>query len=266
MKTIAKQLFPKYLIKISLLAFILFVSCDKKKGTQKKGTATIKLEKLTNSPSYSDASLVLREFQNDTYADHDTIHFKFEVGDYVLGAQTDSKNNGELANSKKGQHIHFILNNQPYSTYYTPDFKKNIPHGTHHLVAFLSRSYHESVKNKNSVVVTKITAGENTKDTIGLDMDAPTLIYSRPKGKYVGKDTNSVLLDFFVLNTELSEKGNKVKATINNQEFSITEWSPYLIKGLPTGITSITLELIDAKGNPIPGPFNKVTRTITIEK
>ena len=266
MKTIANQLFPKYLLKISLLTFILLASCDKKKSTQKKGTASIKLEKLTNSPSYSDASLVLREFQNDTYANHDTIHFNFALSNYALGAQTESKNNSELANSKKGQHIHFILNNQPYSAYYTPSFKKNIPHGTHHLVAFLSRSYHESVKNKNSVFVTKITAGENAKDTLGVDMDAPTLIYSRPKGKYVGKDTERVLLDFFVLNTKLSENGNKVKATINNQEFIISEWAPHTISGLPTGTTTIGLELIDAKGNPITGPFNKVTRTISIEK
>ncbi|MGB2129435.1 MAG: hypothetical protein ACPHXR_08170 [Flavicella sp.] len=266
MKPINFLSFRKHQLTISYLALLVIFACGKKKETEKKETPKIVLEKLTNSPLYSDASLVLREFQNDTHENHDTIHFKFEVGDYVLGAQTDSKNNSELANSKKGQHIHFILNNQPYSAYYTPNFKKNIPHGVHHLVAFLSRSYHESVKNENSVVVTKLIAGENTKDTIGLDMEAPTLIYSRPKGKYVGNDTKGVLLDFFVINTELSEKGNKVKATINNQEFTITEWVPYVIKGLPTGITNINLELIDAKGNPIPGPFNKVTRSITIEK
>ena len=67
-------------------------------------------------------------------------------------------------------------------------------------------------------------------------MDAPTLIFiNRPKGTYTGKDTKEVLLDFFVLNTSLSEQGNKVKATINDQEFLITEWVPHLMKGLPLG-------------------------------
>ena len=35
-------------------------------------------------------------------------------------------------------------------------------------------------------------------------MEAPTIIYSRPKGKYSGKDAKRILLDFFVLNTTIS--------------------------------------------------------------
>ena len=129
-----------------------------------------------------------------------------------------------MANSGKGQHIHFILNNQPYSAHYEGSFNKEIPLGSHHLVAFLSRSYHESVKNESSVFVKNLIVGEAYKDSIAPNIDAPTLIYSRPKGTYTGRDTKEVLLDFFVLNTSLSEQGNKVKATINDQEFLITEW------------------------------------------
>ncbi len=75
-----------------------------------------------------------------------------------------------------------------------------------------------------------------------------------------------MLLDFFVLNTKLSENGNKVRATINNSEFIITEWVPHLIKGLPMGEVTILLELIDKEGNVIEGPFNKVTRTVMLKK
>jgi hypothetical protein len=95
-------------------------------------------------------------------------------------------------------------------------------------------------------------------------MDAPTLIYSRPKGKYAGKDTENLLLDFFVLNTTLSESGHKVKATINGETFTIAEWAPYVIKGLPKGKVTIHLELVDANGDFVPGPFNEVTRTVTL--
>ena len=135
----------------------------------------------------------------------------------------------------------------------------------HHLVAFLSRSHHESVKSENSVVVKKLVVGDNPEDKLGLDMDAPTLIYSRPKGTYVGKDADYLMLDFFVLNTELSETGNKVRATINGQEMLITKWEPYIMKGLPKGEVSIKLELIDAEGNVIPGPFNTVERKVTLK-
>jgi hypothetical protein len=97
-------------------------------------------------------------------------------------------------------------------------------------------------------------------------MDAPTLIYSRPKGEYSGKGTENVLLDFFVLNTTLSEDGPKVKATVNGKEFIITEWAPHVLRGLPLGEVTINLELIDADGNLIEGPFNSVTRKVTLKK
>lgn len=225
---------------------------------------SITLEKLEGSPAYLDAALGMKQPASADIKGVGETSFSFTVENYELGAQTTGDNAEVLANSGKGQHIHFILNNQPYSAHYEPDFKKELPEGVHHLVAFLSRSYHESVKNPNSVVVKKLTVGNNPKDAVGLEMLAPTLIYSRPKGTYSGKDTDNLLLDFFVLNTTLSEEGNKVRATINGQEFMITEWAPQIIKGLPMGEVSIDLALVDDEGDLIPGPFNKVSRTVTL--
>jgi hypothetical protein len=262
----------KFFKSIALIfcATIVLTSCktEKKKEAVTKEVekiSKITIEKLTDSPAYADAVLQLKEPSNTENIKEGAVDFKFEVANYELGAQTDSPNASKLANSGKGQHIHFILNNQPYSAHYEPNFTKELPNGVHHLVAFLSRSYHESVKNENSVVVKKFEVGENPEDTIGIDANAPTLIYSRPKGTYSGKDTESLLLDFFVLNTKLSETGNKVKATINGEEFLITEWAPQVIKGLPKGEVTIELELIDAEGNFIAGPFNKVKRTVTLK-
>ena len=228
--------------------------------------APITLTKLEGSPAYPDAELILDTPANTTIAQSGEVDFNFTVNNYELGAQTGGSNAEKLANSGKGQHIHFILNNQPYSAHYEPNFKKEIPDGVHHLVAFLSRSYHESVKNDNSVVVKKMEIGSDPTDSLGLDMDAPTLIYSRPKGEYAGKDTENLLLDFFVLNTTLSEEGNKVKATINGEEFMITEWAPHVITGLEMGEVNIQLELLDSEGNLIEGPFNKVNRSVTLKQ
>ncbi len=225
----------------------------------------ITITKLEGSPAYEDAELILDSPSSTEIKESGEIDFNFSVNNYELGAQTGGENAERLANSGKGQHIHFILNNQPYSAHYEPSFKKEMPEGVHHLVAFLSRSYHESVKNENSVVVRKMEIGSDQEDTQGLDMDAPTLIYSRPKGEYAGKDTENLMLDFFVLNTTLSEDGNKVKATINGTEFMLTEWAPYVINGLSMGEVNIQLELIDSEGNGIEGPFNTVNRTVVLK-
>ena len=264
-------------IQLTLLGIlaVLAVSCKGKadgnsgnadtQESEEVKPATITLTKLEGSPAYVDAELVLDAPTNTTIAESGEIDFNFTVNNYELGAQTGGPNAEKLANSGKGQHIHFILNNQPYSAHYEPAFKKEIPNGVHHLVAFLSRSYHESVKNDNSVVVRKMEIGANAQDSLGLNMEAPTLIYSRPKGTYAGKDTENLMLDFFVLNTTLSEDGNKVKATINGEEFTLTEWAPYVINGLEMGEVTIELELVDSEGNFIEGPFNKVKRSVTLE-
>jgi len=267
----------KLILPIVLFAFSVS-SCKEKKSKENIETQTvdetielpeetaITIEKLTGSPAYAEAVLQLDDPNTGLIENGSEVDFNFNVEAYELGAQTIGPNSNLLANSGKGQHIHFILNNQPYSAHYAPTFKKEIPNGVHHLVVFLSRSYHESVKNDNSVVVKKLEVGPNAEDTIGIDIAAPALIYSRPKGEYAGKDTENILLDFFVLNATLSENGNKVRATINGNQFLIAEWAPHILKGLPKGEITIRLELIDAEGNLIPGPFNEVTRTVMLKE
>ncbi|WP_109434255.1 hypothetical protein [Aquimarina sp. AU119] len=269
-----------HLVITTLLMFFTITACKQEKkapneedslnNNTKKEVETVRpkitLEKLEDSPTYVNASLVLDTPENIEVVKSGEMEFSFKVENYELGAQTKGPNAQKLANSGKGQHIHFILDNQPYSAHYESSFKKEVPEGVHHLVAFLSRSFHESVKNDNSVIVRKLIVGDDPKDTFGLDMKAPTLIYSRPKGEYVGKDTEQILLDFFVLNTTLSENGHKVRATINGEEFMITEWAPQVIKGLPMGEITIQLELLDETGALIPGPFNKVTRTVVLKE
>ena len=65
-----------------------------------------------------------------------------------------------------------------------------------------------------------------------------------------------MLLDFYLLNTELSPTGNRVRATIDGETWIITKWDAYFIDGLELGKHTVRLELIDAAGNPVPGPFN----------
>ncbi len=130
------------------------------------------------------------------------------------------------------------------------------------MLAFLSRSYHESVKEPSAFVVRQFTVGDGRAEPV--DLDAPHLFYSRPKGTYVGDDARRLMLDFFLVNTTLSEDGNRVRATVNGTEFVFTDWTPYVIEGLPMGEVEITLELLDASGEAVPGRFNSVTRTVTL--
>ena len=214
----------------------------------------ISITKVEGSAPYLNSSLSLEDIK----IDKNDYTFSFDVSDYTLGMQSIKDFNYTLANSKKGQHIHFIVNNGPYSAHYSESFTKKLDEKNNIILAFLSRSYHESVKNSNAFVLTQ-TGNEK------IDLTDEFLFYSRPKGTYKGVDTEKLLLDFYLVNTNLSSTGNKVKATIQDTEFIIEEWAPYYIEGLPKGEIKIKLELIDASGNLIDSPFNPSNRTVILE-
>ena len=214
----------------------------------------ISITKVEGSAPYLNSSLSLEEIK----IDENDYTFSFYVSDYTLGMQTLKDFDYQLANSAKGQHIHFIVNNGPYSAHYEDTFIKQFEDSSNVILAFLSRSYHESVKNSNAYILTQV--GENE-----IDLNKEFLFYSRPKGTYKGVDTEKLLLDFYLVNTNLSSSGNKVKATIQDTEFIIEEWAPYYIEGLPKGEIKIKLELIDASGNLIDSPFNPSKRTVILE-
>ena len=263
----------QYLI-ISTLVVLLF-SCGESSTTvsetAKGGTETemtekkISLTPLRESPTFESASLSLNG--EPEMSEDGNYSFNFEVSGYELGAQTEQPM--ALANSGNGQHIHLIVDNGPYSAHYEPTVTtdKLKEDGNHVVLAFLSRSYHESVKNmgaNKSYFISQYKTGEG--EAVEADLTAPHMFYSRPKGTYKGKDTERLLLDFFLLNIDgLSPDGYKVKASINGEVFTLTEWVPYVIEGLPMGEISIKLELLDANNAAVPGPFNSVSRTVTLE-
>lgn len=210
------------------------------------------------STEYADASIESMTYKNGM--------FKFTLGesDYSLGVQTPDADAKMCANSAKGQHIHLIVDNAPYSAQYTADFAYDIPNGEHYLLAFLSRSYHESIKTTAASVTKKINVADKSI-TSEEDITEPMLFYSRPKGTYTGKaNTDKVMLDFYLANVDLGSE-YKVKADINGEVHMIDTWQPYYIEGLPMGENTITLTLVGANDGTVDTPLNPVTRTFTLE-
>lgn len=231
----------------TLLLVVLISSCNNK--------VAITITKVEGSPKYENASLSLDSIYQK---DKNNFMFSFDVDNYKLGEQTEKDFDYQLANSGKGQHIHLIINNDPYFAKYTNNFSQSLNTDNNVILAFLSRSYHESIKNENAYFITQI--GESNS----IDLSKELLFYSRPKGTYEGESTKKVLLDFYLINTQISPNGNKVRATIEGTEFLIDEWSPYYIEGLSKGEVSIKLELIDKDGELINTPFNPSERKVIL--
>jgi len=234
---------------------------SKENTTVQKDTPTPNkygLTPFTPSPSFDDAKISDMKYVGRKFS------FKVEGKDYQLGAQTPDAPQKMCANSAKGQHIHLIINNEPYMAKYTSSFEADIPDGEHYALAFLSRSYHESIKTNMANITKKIDV-KGGKITKAEDVDLPMLFYSRPKGTYVGKnDTEKVMLDFYLKNADLGAN-YKVRADINGEIHMLDKWQPYYITGLPMGENTIELTLVDKKNHKIETPLNPVKRTFTLK-
>lgn len=216
------------------------------------------------SPVFTDARISVNSPASGSTAES-PVTFDFGVEQYELGAQTGDAATKLCANSAEGQHIHLIIDNAPYTAHYTASFEQEVAEGPHVGLAFLSRSYHESIKTPNAYRLFPFAVGEGSAQP-EFDFEAPHMFYSRPKGTYKGDDTKLVMLDFYLVNADLSADGYRVRAKINGEEFLIDKWVPYGMEGLPMGENTIELTLIDAAGNTVQSPFNPVTRTVTLEE
>lgn len=263
------------LVFFSLLIFA-FTSCgvatsDKSDSDEKKAdsittitsestNADIQLKSFPPSPSYEDA--VIEGFQYD----NGTFTYTLPDGDYNLGVQTADaeKKMTMCANSAKGQHIHLIVDNKPYTSHYVPTFEQELKDGTHYILTFLSRSYHESIKTDDAHRAIKAEVNDGSFTDVE-PITQPMIFYSRPKGTYVGDDTENVMLDFYPVNAQLGN-GYTLKVDVNGDAvFIVSEWTPYFLEGLPMGKNTITLTLLDEDGEVIDSPYNPVSRTFTLK-
>lgn len=227
----------------------------------------LKIYSFNTSPKFPDAKLRLNEPAVKGKVAAGDVKFNYQLENYQLTAQTtEGPAHQDHANSKEGQHIHNIVDNEPYTAHYTTSFSKPIKDGSHVVLSFLSRSYHESLKHKDAFDLRIMNVGNSTSGLgVNFDKNGQHLFYSRPKGDYTGNDTKKVMLDFYLVNTNLANNGNQVRATINGTEFMLNEWLPYTIEGLPMGENTIKLELIDKDGRVVPGPFNTVERKFNLK-
>ena len=203
-----------------------------------------------------------------------------------------------------GNHIHVILDNQPYEAFYNLDSEfelRNVADGEHTLRFFPSRPWHESYKNDGAFQMVKFTvknggansnqptttnanqtmSNANTQSTLegkdmqsstagAVDMTKPLLTYSRPKGEYKGADAANIMIDFWLINAKLTGDGGEyqVRYSVDGSEAKMVDkWQPIWLSGWADGKHTVKVELVDKSGNVVEnGGYNSTTREITVAK
>lgn len=211
-----------------------------------------------SSTPYPDASLEYYHYRDGTF------YFIVDGEEYRLGAQTLDAPQKECANSGQGQHIHLIIDDEPYKAAYSKNFEHIVHDGRHYMMAFLSRSYHEGIKTEKAFTALKLQVRNNTAYA-NSKIKEPVLFYSRPQGEYFGEDTKKILLDFYLWEADLSG-AYKVLLEINGEEkYILDKWQAYYIEGLPMGENKIKLTLVHNSGEMVKTKFNGTERTIVLK-
>ncbi len=265
----------KKLIFLFIPLILLAFACAHGKKSMKSAKLTtlskdgITLTELYSPETFSTATLRQNFSSSGQDLDSNKMNIDYTVTNYELGKQTEMTGVKTCANSAKGQHIHNIIDNEPYTAIYDP--KATVKTGTdgmHYMLSFLSRSYHESIKHKNAYVLTTVITGKSryTARYAKPDLSKPMLFYSRPKGEYKNSETDAVLLDFYLVNCDLSKTGYSVLAEINGTKFKLTKWCGYFMEGLPMGENTVKLTLLDIDGKQVNSPFSSAERKFTLKK
>lgn len=244
-------------------------------------------------------TITVLEPKNNSTASSSTVKVKLSIAGDLKGYKPMKD-----MSTGMGNHIHVILDDQPYEAYYNLDQEfelRNVADGEHTLRFFPSRPWHESYKTDGAFQMVKFTVKNGGADatkpattnanqamsnantaaaTEGKDMQPstagaidpakPLLTYSRPKGEYKGADAEAIMIDFWLSNAKLQGDGGeyRVRYSVDGGEAKfIDNWKPIWLSGWTNGKHTIKLELVDKAGNVVDnGGYNSTTREITVAK
>lgn len=258
-------------------------------------------EMMTQRGEQDEAKPTLKfiEPKDGAIVNSSTVKVRLDLGGDLKGYKP-----GKDSQTGMGNHIHVILDNQPYEAYYNLDREfelRNVSDGEHTLRVFPSRPWHESYKNEGAFQMIKFSVKNGGADTTkptttdsgntmanantaaapeGKVMESstagavvaakPLLTYSRPKGDYKGADADAIMIDFWLANAKLAGDGGefRVRYSIDGgADKFIDKWQPIWISGWANGKHSVKLELVDKAGNLVDnGGYNSTTREITVAK
>lgn len=221
------------------------------------------------------------------------VEVTLDLRDYVVG---DPKKNADGTYvSGTGQHVHVIVDDEPYLAVY--DASKPVKlalksEGTHLVRAFPSAGpadakgahWHESRKNDGAFAWVRFHVNKKDGPLGEFDGSRPLLTFSRPKGSYKTGDADAKLLfplmvDFYLTHVNLGPRDDRIHVTFDGKPLTVPvvggkegdrtadllEWKPYFVEGTPSvGDHTVVVELLDRDGNLVDGPFNRTERKITV--
>lgn len=223
-----------------------FLGCETPVGTSVSTAQLAPLPPLPATARAPEAAL-----QNYTYTRGQLI---FNPQNIRLGSPTAPLPTRRFARTNKGTQVHICLDHQQHSLANDNIIDYPIADGDHQLYAFLVSSHFESIKTPAAVFAKAITI-RNGQLARSLPLTAPAVVYNTPFGTHKLLPTDSLLVDFVLVNTNLSPDGNRVQLQLDDQApWVVDRWQAYRLTGLSVGSHRLRLTLLNRAGQAIAEP------------
>ena len=183
----------------------------------------------------------------------------------------------KVPNQPAGSYVQLVLDGRPAEpvTSFRGGLKltdlagpDGLAEGEHILSAHVCLPNHQSVKAAGGISVHRFWIGKKTAGTY--QSSAPMLILGGPFGRYSGEAADEILIDYYVLNAALGEKGHSVRMTLkgpglpeDGTERFTREWRPWNIVSPHNGEYTLKVELLDPSGNSPPG--GTIVRSFSVD-
>lgn len=149
----------------------------------------ITLTEIMGTPQFAHSMLQITSPTEGKILAPGMTQFTFDVNNFELGEKTSDADKYIFSNSPGGQHIHLIVDNGPYAALYEPEHNVLLEEGVHTVLAFLSRSYHMSIKHANAHKIMQMQVGGNVRYDTSHIVDTERNLAERQISAIVGRDT-----------------------------------------------------------------------------
>lgn len=159
-----------------------------------------------------------------------------------------------------GHSVRLAIENGTDKFVFDANKKITLPKGVFLCAAYLCDGRGVSLKNAHSTQLTQLNIGVDEKKEI--DLKQPMIFLNLP----IERETANILVDFMLMNIDLSKKGNKVRLSIDDQtEMYLDSWRTLEIKGLAKGKHKILVELVNDKNLLYEGVYTHDEREFEIQ-
>jgi hypothetical protein len=183
----------------------------------------------------------------------------------------------KVPNQPPGSYVQFVMDGRPSEPIKAfrggikltdlagPD---GLGEGEHVLSAHVCLPNRQSVKVPGGISVHRFWVGKKTEGIY--ESTKPMIVLGGPYGRYSGSEADEVLIDYYVLNAALGEKGHSVRMTLKGPglpeegtERFTREWRPWNIVSPHNGEYTLKVELLDPEGNSPPG--GTIVRSFSVD-